>query len=452
MKHKLLAISVVTLFLLSSYSVLGNNTNDKKENLIYLSNEENNQYLTSEDIARLQERAKIEGWTFTVGENVATKRSFNQLCGFVVPDNYQEIYSEEYPLTLTGPLPDSFDWRDLGGCTPVKDQGQCGSCWAFGTVAPFECNILIKDQEMVILSEQYLINCNQDNYGCNGGWWAHEYFCGEKLDSCEEDEGPAGDYGGVIYSDLPYTATKFKCSCPYDHPYKLVGYSSIPNNVDSIKQAILTYGPVSTSVSVNEEFVAYTGGIFDGGTGGITNHAVALVGWNDDGGYWILRNSWSASWGEGGYMRIKYGSRSVGSNSRYVVYHGEGPQIPAFDIRVNYPREGRKVTGVVDIKGEILAEIPSKIPIIISKVMIKIDEEQWKQTEGLQNWKYRLWDTTEYSEGRHKIYVKALGFNGDIITSDMVNVTVDNYQTRFFNSVFELFPLLIRYLFLFDFS
>jgi C1A family cysteine protease/putative hemolysin len=216
-------------------------------------------------------------------------------------------------------LPTSFDWRDLDGCSSIKNQGNCGSCWAFGTAAALECNILIKDAVEEDLSEQWLVSCNQEGYGCGGGWWVHDYF--------QYSTDPCGDAGAVLEADFPYTATNAPCNCPYPHFYFIDGWGFVTGwevpPVDMIKQAILDYGPVSVAVIVNNAFHDYTGGVFDDCTTGDCNHAVALVGWDDtqgSNGVWFLRNSWGPGWGEDGYMKIEYNCSLVGYASVWVHY------------------------------------------------------------------------------------------------------------------------------------
>jgi len=104
-------------------------------------------------------------------------------------------------------LPAAFDWRDHGGVTSVKDQGSCGSCWAFGTVGPLEANIKIKDGVEKDLSEQYLLSCNTDDWDCGGGWWAHDYHEWKK---------PPGESeaGAVFEADSPYVASDTPCNGP----------------------------------------------------------------------------------------------------------------------------------------------------------------------------------------------------------------------------------------------
>ena len=216
--------------------------------------------LTSKDIDALQKQIEIEGWTYTVSENPATKYSIDELCGLEEPENWwvDANFDQYMPATT---LPDSFVWRVVaGGLPPIKSQGGCGSCWAFGTIAPLECNIKIKDSVTVDLSEQWLVSCNVDGYSCSGGWWCHEYF---KLDGNRAD--PCGDSGAVLEEHFPYVAYNAPCNCPYPHDYFIddwayVGPKYGVATVQQIKQAIYEYGPVSVAVCVNSAFQAYSGG------------------------------------------------------------------------------------------------------------------------------------------------------------------------------------------------
>jgi len=276
--------------------------------------------LSEANITALQQQGIQEGWTFTVAQNPATEQSMSQLCGLVMPDDWWVNASFD-PCLPTGYLPTHFDWRELGGCTSIKNQDGCGSCWAFSTVAPLECNILIHDHKTVDLSEQWLVSCNTNSWGCNGGNFAHDYHQW-KMDRFNGT-------GAVLEQDFPYTATDAPCAGPYEHPYRIdswyyIGWSQGVPPVDSIKQAIMTYGPVSVSCAVTSAFAAYSGGVFnEDDPHAQINHAVALVGWDDTqgtNGVWFMRNSWGLAWGENGYMRIEYGVCKIGYGACYVVY------------------------------------------------------------------------------------------------------------------------------------
>lgn len=230
------------------------------------------------------------------------------------------------PLTTTGDqnlsLPATFDWASQGKVTSVRNQGACGSCWAFGTVGAMEAAIKIQTGQDVDLSEQFLVSCNNSGWSCNGGWWAHDYHT-NRLGNNQNT------IGAVLESDMPYTATNGTCSVVANHPYKLTSWFSIAGytvpSVDSIKNAISSYGPVSVAVCVGSGFSNYRSGVFSteesSACNGGVNHAVVLTGWDDATESWVLRNSWGSGWGENGYMRIKWGTSNVGYAASYVVYN-----------------------------------------------------------------------------------------------------------------------------------
>ncbi len=281
--------------------------------------------LTSADLDELRQRGEAEGWTFTVGQNPATQRPLDALCGLAIPADWRQGARFVGTPAKFDPPP-SFDWRDLGACTPVKDQGACGSCWAFATTAPLESCILIKDGVAMDLSEQWLLNCNSDGYNCeDGGWWAHDYHM--------DKEDPCGGTGAVLESACPYTGTDGPCGCPYPHSYLIDSWAFLDGEewippVDTIKWAIMTYGPLTAGVYADIEFAFYSGGVFNYDLPDEPNHGVVLVGWDDtqgSDGVWILRNSWGDGWGEDGYMRIEYGCSSVGICACFVDYAGQEP-------------------------------------------------------------------------------------------------------------------------------
>ncbi len=228
-------------------------------------------------------------------------------------------------------LPTSFNWCDLGACTPVRNQGGCGSCWAFSTVGVLESNILYQDSLSRNLSEQYLLSCNTNGWDCDGGWFAHDYH---------EWKFPAGEpeAGAVNEIDFPYVGYQSDCNPPHLHhetidDWQYVGGTGSVPPVADIKQAILDYGPVSVALCTGSAFGNYDGGVFLTNECTQPNHAVVLVGWDDSlgpSGAWRLRNSWGPIWGEAGYMWIGYGVSSVGYAANYVVYE------PAcFDLETN---------------------------------------------------------------------------------------------------------------------
>lgn len=218
-------------------------------------------------------------------------------------------------------LPSHFNWCEQGKCTPIKNQGACGSCWAFATTGVLEAAIKIHDGVERDLSEQYLLSCNTEGWSCNGGFWAHDYH---------QNKIPSGelDAGAVYESDFRYLGQRTACGGPHPHHEKILSWSLVAGygvpSVAALKQAIYNHGPVTAGVCAGSAFVRYTGGIFQTDERSQcpygTNHAVILVGWDDAQGIWYLRNSWGTSWGENGMMRIKYGVSLVGEDASYVEY------------------------------------------------------------------------------------------------------------------------------------
>lgn len=203
------------------------------------------------------------------------------------------------PVETVGDIPSTIDWRDQGAVNPVKDQGQCGSCWAFSAVGAMESRWKIKSGNLVSLSEQQLVDCaggKYGNLGCNGG------DMGTAFDY-------AHDFGMELESDYPYTAMDGNCA--YDKSKVAVTPDDKaavpPNSANSLKTAIAA-GPVSVAIEADTfVFQFYSGGILNSKACGTNlDHGVVAVGYGLQGGkaYYIVRNSWGSSWGVGGYINI----------------------------------------------------------------------------------------------------------------------------------------------------
>ncbi len=240
----------------------------------------------------------------------------------LTPSNAPAENDAIFPKIDKSSLPASWDWRNVGIVTPVRDQGNCGSCWAFGTVGVMESALWKAGVANQDLSEQYLVSCNNSGWDCNGGLTAHMYH----FNALGKNQ---TGIGAVLESEKPYTASNGSCPGPYSHPFLLTGWQFITGSEwtvatpDQIKSAIYTYGPVTCGVCVRGAFENYFNGIFSTNEtcSGGTNHQVVLVGWDDNGGngYWILRNSWNIDWGESGYMRISWGTSRVGEGTSWVT-------------------------------------------------------------------------------------------------------------------------------------
>lgn len=196
--------------------------------------------------------------------------------------------------------PESLDWRDKNVVNQIKDQGECGSCWAFSATQAQESAWALKKNELLILSEQNLVDCVTKCYGCDGGW---SYAAYDHVIASQ-----SGQF--ALESDYPYKGVNQKCT--YDsskgvsHIEKYV-YVEMGNE-RGLFDKVATYGPASIAIVVTNSFMLYSSGIFNDPscTQSPTNHAVGCVGYGTENGidYWIVRNSWGKSWGEEGYIRM----------------------------------------------------------------------------------------------------------------------------------------------------
>jgi len=234
--------------------------------------------------------------------------------GFNPPPGYQEELERNLKIfPVDKALPSSINWKTAGGVTPVKDQGSCGSCWAYASAAELEAMIKIYYGQTLNLSEQQMVSCNPYGAGCDGGWATASYalFLGD---------------GAVLEDAMPYAAADPPLApCVEDDYLKfgfITGYNYISNDVDQIKAA-LQYGPVCTGIDASPAFEDYTSGCYDDPGYG-TNHLVLIVGYDDKlcGGVggWIIKNSWGAGFGEAGYVNVAYGAGNTGTSVTQLQY------------------------------------------------------------------------------------------------------------------------------------
>jgi len=229
-------------------------------------------------------------------------------CGTYISSNYN--------------VPDTFDWRQEGAVTPVKDQGQCGSCWAFSTTGAIEGAWAIKQGKLVSLSEQQLVDCSKryGNLGCKGGLMdsAFEYVM---------------DNGLCTEASYPYVSGTSKASGTCQVCSSVVKISNCadvkPNDQLALKEAVAMVGPVSIAIEADTRiFQSYSSGVITSSSCGTTlDHGVLIVGYGVENGikYWLVKNSWGTSWGDNGYVKIQ---RSESNNDPGICGVAMEPSFP----------------------------------------------------------------------------------------------------------------------------
>lgn len=242
-------------------------------------------------------------------------------------------------------LPSRFNWNELARLQPIRNQASCGSCWAFSVTAVTESLYWIKayfqNNQFYDLAEQTLVSSCERAGSCSGGYFSAFTY--------------VRDEGLPVELDDPYTARNSSCKdglrpVQKIKEWKYVGSENGGPSTEQLKMAIYQYGPIS--VDVNGSFGSYSSGVYTGCGSTGTNHMVNLEGWVDDpaydqngGGYWIMRNSWGENWGEAGYMKIVYKSKSgrncngIGNVGAYAVIPGLEEPIGKFARRKAFELE-----------------------------------------------------------------------------------------------------------------
>ncbi len=215
----------------------------------------------------------------------------------------------------------AFNWVDKNKITVVKSQGSCGSCWSFTSTATLEGVFLIKNNVALDLSEQFFVDCAEDRRGkkagsCGGGWYGGVFDYLTKNNAMIETESPYKTKDGTC--DSTSGRNRYRVAAwGYVKPD-----AGIPS-VKEMKEALVKYGPLAACVKVTPALQAYKSGIFDENpetTGPRDiNHAITIVGWDDNKKAYLVKNSWGTWWGEKGYFWIEYGSNNIGYGAAWVI-------------------------------------------------------------------------------------------------------------------------------------
>ncbi|RHY22191.1 hypothetical protein DYB32_009580 [Aphanomyces invadans] len=243
-----------------------------------------------------------EGSSYTLGHNKYSHMSFEEFkrhrMGLRVPESYiDERLKSSVKVFKTSNVPDEVDWVAKGGVTPVKNQGMCGSCWAFSTTGSVEGAAFVSSNKLVSLSEQELVDCDHDgDMGCGGGLMDHAFgWIKNHVGLCKEE-----DY---TYHANQSTCVKSKCTAVT----KVTGFTDVASNDEHALKAAVAQQPVSVAIEADQpEFQFYKSGVFNKSCGTKLDHGVLVVGYGiqDGNKYWKVKNSWGEDWGDKGYIYL----------------------------------------------------------------------------------------------------------------------------------------------------
>jgi len=256
------------------------------------------------------ESVNAQNLSYKLGVNVfadLTSEEFAaQYMGFKKPDQVWENLPYLGRQNYSGkPLASSVDWTTKGAVTPVKNQGQCGSCWSFSTTGALEGAWKVATGKLVSLSEQQFVDCDHVDEGCNGGLMDNAFSFAEKNAICTEES-------------YKYEGKKSTCessTCTVGIPKGgVLGFQDVESSEQALMEAVAQQ-PVSIAIEADKAaFQLYHSGVLQGKCGAELDHGVLAVGYGTDGehDYWKVKNSWGPSWGESGYIRLLRGKGKTG--------------------------------------------------------------------------------------------------------------------------------------------
>jgi C1A family cysteine protease len=266
--------------------------------------------LFKENIAKINEINSDPRSTFTAAPNFMThwhKNEYRNLLGFDYRTAYINRHSRSHSngtetrSVAPRTAPSSMDWRNSNVVTPVKNQGNCGSCWSFSATGAIEGINAIRHGTLTSLSEQKLIDCSGSygNMGCNGG----------SMDAAFRYVKANG--GDCTESSYPYTASQGTCRSSTSVS-TVTGFVDVTANSETALLNAVAQQPVSVAIEADQAvFQFYSSGVLTGSCGTNLDHGVLVVGYGTDpshGEYWLVKNSWGTNYGEAGYVRLAKGA------------------------------------------------------------------------------------------------------------------------------------------------
>ena len=326
-------IKKILLLTLALSVVLAFEPEHEKESYIFARfqdflKKENKKYTTVEEyMARFQifKKNYLKLESFTVTSDKSYSVGINKFAD-MTPQEFRRNYlnldvklmdvlkAKSEHISFTEEAPATWDWRAQGAVGPVKDQGQCGSCWAFSTVGNLEGLNYIKTKTMVQFSEQQLVDCDKgQDQGCNGGLMENAFNYIKSAGGLEKS------------ADYKYTAKDGTCKfAKTKSAIQVTGFNfAASQDEEVIKSFLYSTGPLAIALNA-DTLQFYNGGIIEADATecdpqGI-NHGVTMVGYGSENGqdFWIVKNSWGSNWGEQGFFRMARGKGTCGVNT-YVV-------------------------------------------------------------------------------------------------------------------------------------
>jgi C1A family cysteine protease len=260
--------------------------------------------------------------TYTLGHNQFSGmdseefRSYLGFSGYVPMSNNLRSSSNSVHS-----VPSSVNWVEKGAVTPVKNQGQCGSCWSFSTTGALEGAYYVKNGKLPSFSEQQLVDCDNfqhggKDHGCNGGLMDNAFnWISKNGGLCTEEEYP-------YVSGTTKTAGSCQTSCTLVDDSKIHSHVDVPKNSDSSMMEAVAQQPVAVAIEADQkDFQLYQSGVFTGSCGTKLDHGVLVVGYGTSNGedYYLIKNSWGTTWGDNGYIYIGRGSQFNNGNGQCGV-------------------------------------------------------------------------------------------------------------------------------------
>merc|ERR1711904_245016 len=341
-------------------------------------------------------KADEHGWT--VGMNQFGDMTRTEFKETMLTYKAENKKANDAPVLDESNLADSVDWVAKGAVTPVKNHGQCGSCWAFSTTGSTEGAYQIATGTLLSFSEQELVDCagSYGNQGCNGGLMDNGFkYLESKGDALESTYSYTGKSGSCSSS---------KSSSPALAAGKVTTFSDVTSDSVPQMEAAVSKGPVSVAIEADQSgFQFYKSGVFSGACGTNLDHGVLVVGYGTDSGkdYWKIKNSWGPTWGDQGYIRVIKGGSSLESNStsRKLLGGGGGgssgecgllkqPSYPVISSSVHeetgnvYRIPMLKRSNEEVIQGRLFNARPETSPLVKSSGDVKINDYQKAQYYG----------------------------------------------------------------------